>query len=163
MNTSALLAELAAAQEAARTDPLTGLGNVRALDEILGRCFREQTLFSIVLFDLASMKRANAVLGYEAVDAMLTRIGNTLRKNRGDGFAVRKGGDEFLIVLPGQGIRTARRVRDRVEKAVGVTRLRDGTRVFIAGGVAHWGGRAAFATLVLAAQRELESRKVARR
>lgn len=162
-STEHLMEELALAQAQARLDPLTGLGNLLRLDEVLGRCFREGTPFSLALFDLASMKRVNTLLGYAEADAMLTRIGSVLRTNRGDGFAVRKGGDEFLVVLPRGTIEDAERVRDRVEDAVGVLTLPDGTKVFLAGGVSRWTRGLDFGVVMLEAQRELEARKVARR
>jgi diguanylate cyclase (GGDEF)-like protein len=158
-NESNILSELASVQELARLDPLTGLGNVRVLDEIVGKCFREGTPFSLVLFDVASMKRANTLLGYGKVDEMLSKIGGALRKNRGDGSAIRKGGDEFLVVLPRGSLVDALRVRDRVEKAVGFTTLRDGTKVYIAGGVSVWTSGRPFGEILLRAQRAMESRK----
>lgn len=163
--TESLLMELAEARRQATLDPLTGLGNVRALDAVLGTCFREGTPFTIVLFDVAHMKRANEAegYGYPWVDALLTRIGGVLRQSRGDGFAFRKGGDEFLVVLPRAGVRAGRQVRDRVEKLTGVEVLEDGTPVFIAGGVARWDGTTTFGEVVDDAQQRMRRRKQAKR
>jgi GGDEF domain-containing protein len=97
------------------------------------------------------------------VDELLARIGGVLRQNRGDGFAFRKGGDEFLVVLPRATRGAARAVRDRVEEATGVEVLGDGTPVFIAGGAAEWTSGKTFNSVVSVAARRMHERKQARK
>lgn len=156
-----LSAELAEARRIASIDALTGVGTIHALDGVLGTCFRESTPFVLVLFDVAHLKAANEVEGYPWADALLARIGAVLRRHRGDGYAFRQGGDEFMIVLPGASWAAAEAVRDRVERAVGVDVIRDGTQVFLAGGIAAWGpGEKSFAQVVMQAQRRMKDRKV---
>lgn len=157
----ALREELKVERETARVDRLTGVGTLVELDHALGRCFREGSPFVLILFDVAHMKQANEVEGYPWTDAFLERVGKVLRKNRGDGYAIRKGGDEFMIVLPLETVKTAELVRDRVEKAVGVEILKDGTRVHLAGGIAAWTGFQRFEAVVEKAQRRMKSRKEA--
>ncbi len=151
--------ELAIARARAEVDALTGCGTIHALDTVLGTCFRESTPFMLVLFDVAQLKAANEVEGYPWADAFLSRVGSVLRQHRGDGYAFRQGGDEFMIVLPGGSQAAAEAVRSRIENAVGVDVIRDGTQVFLAGGIAAWGPGSSFAKVVMQAQRRMKKRK----
>jgi len=158
----ALEAELAVARNRAEVDRLTGCGTLYALDSVLGECFREGIAFELVLFDVAKLKSANEVEGYAWANKLLARVGHVLRKHRGDGYAIRQGGDEFMIVLPGATREAAELVRERVENAVGVDVIADGTAVYLAGGVASWAqGDGPFAEVLDTAQEEMKNRKAA--
>ena len=92
---------LAASQEEALTDQLTGIGNRRALMadlESLGRAGEgEQTL--LALFDLDGFKQYNDTFGHPAGDAVLELLGRRLAGAMvGTGSAYRMGGDEFCIL-----------------------------------------------------------------
>jgi diguanylate cyclase (GGDEF)-like protein len=87
----------------ATTDPLTGLGNrralTRALDEQIGRACEADPLV-LVLFDLDGFKGYNDRFGHPAGDALLVRLGANLRGYVEDsGRAYRMGGDEFCVLL----------------------------------------------------------------
>ena len=92
-------------QGEASTDPLTGLGNRRALAAALAqridRAAPTPTL--LALFDLDGFKTYNDSFGHAAGDALLTRLAAGLRavlpaETCG---AFRMGGDEFCVLLPG--------------------------------------------------------------
>ncbi|MEA2307678.1 MAG: hypothetical protein QOH43_4958 [Solirubrobacteraceae bacterium] len=98
-------AMLAASRHEALTDPLTGLGNRRALTREL-----EQRLaagpaappFVLALFDLDGFKHYNDSFGHPAGDALLERLGGKLAAHvAAAGRAFRMGGDEFCAVLEG--------------------------------------------------------------
>ncbi|HVU72052.1 MAG TPA: GGDEF domain-containing protein [Mycobacteriales bacterium] len=80
------------------SDPLTGLGNRRSLDDAL------ETLppGGIVLFvDLDHFKRWNDTYGHEAGDRLLQLFANMLRTTaRETDVTVRYGGEEFVVVSP---------------------------------------------------------------
>jgi two-component system, cell cycle response regulator len=86
----------------ATTDPLTGLGNRRALandlDERMIDASPERPLL-LLLFDLNGFKSYNDSYGHPAGDALLTRLGTALtRAVDGRGHAYRMGGDEFCVL-----------------------------------------------------------------
>jgi diguanylate cyclase (GGDEF)-like protein len=105
----ARLAELALDREAAaatlmleaRRDPVTGLANRRQLFEDLEQASRSDTPALLILYDLDGFKQYNDSFGHPAGDALLSRLGDRLRRAvAGAATAYRMGGDEFCILLP---------------------------------------------------------------
>lgn len=108
----------------ALTDPLTGLGNRRALREQLKRevrrAARYNTPLSIVVIDLDGFKAVNDRYGHLRADDLLRRLAQALRRSsRESDFPARLGGDEFVMVLPQtarpEAIRVAERIRANAE------------------------------------------------
>ncbi|MGZ6827517.1 MAG: diguanylate cyclase domain-containing protein, partial [Mycobacteriales bacterium] len=93
---------LAASRLEARTDPLTGLPNRRALYERLERDLGAGPC-SLLILDLDGFTADNDSLGHHHGDALLVEIGPRLAPVlRGEGdLLARLGGDEFAVVLPG--------------------------------------------------------------
>jgi diguanylate cyclase (GGDEF)-like protein len=85
----------------ARTDPLTGLGNRRALvDDLEAAMHSDDHEIVLCLFDLNGFKAYNDAFGHPAGDALLARLGQNLATFvTGRGTAYRMGGDEFCIVV----------------------------------------------------------------
>jgi diguanylate cyclase (GGDEF)-like protein len=106
------------ATELALTDPLTGLGNRRHLNERLQRELdRAETTgepMSICLLDLDAFKGINDSRGHEAGDEALVAVAGALRQG---GEAFRLGGDEFVLLLPDHD-------RDAAETVATAVRLR---------------------------------------
>ena len=98
------LAEKAVAlEEAAVTDPLTELGNRRALDMHV-RSLRHTSVatdtFGLLHLDLDRFKPINDVFGHAAGDFILRQVAETLRRSvKHNDFIARVGGDEFVVVL----------------------------------------------------------------
>lgn len=105
-------------REQAIRDSLTGLFNRRYLDETLprelARASREETLLSLVIMDIDHFKEINDRYGHAVGDHMLAEFGNLLQsKSRSSDVACRYGGDEFVVLLLGTGLKEAiRRVED---------------------------------------------------
>jgi diguanylate cyclase (GGDEF)-like protein len=143
-----LQSELAArrdrAEELARTDSLTGLGNRRAFDEELARSIargeRYSRPLSLVMFDIDGFKSFNDRHGHAAGDAALTAVADALRATvRLPDTAFRWGGDEFFVVLPETAPAGARAMIDRVYSAIARGAADDGgRRVSLTAGVAEW-------------------------
>ena len=97
--------ELAEAQRSAHTDPLTGLGNRRSLDEDLqssiAQAERTGRDFSLVYFDLIGLKSVNDHRGHHAGDETLRAFATALRGSaRASDHTYRVGGDEFVALMP---------------------------------------------------------------
>jgi diguanylate cyclase (GGDEF)-like protein len=118
-----LRAELA--EEAVR-DPLTGLHNRRHLDQVLAggldTAGADEGL-AVVTLDIDHFKAVNDRFGHAAGDTVLTAVARLLQASVRDGdTAVRLGGEEFLVLLPGadrgQALRRAEEMRRGVAAVV---------------------------------------------
>lgn len=99
-----LLAKSQMLEEAARTDPLTGLPNRRAIEEWASKQLRGAARhgfpFWVIVGDLDCFKSVNDTFGHDAGDTVLKQFALVLKKNtRASDICGRLGGDEFLIVL----------------------------------------------------------------
>jgi two-component system cell cycle response regulator len=86
-------------------DPLTGLYNRRFVEDRLraeiARAERHGDALMVLLLDLDAFKGINDRLGHAAGDLVLREVAHRIRKAvRASDFAVRMGGDEFLVLLP---------------------------------------------------------------
>ncbi len=109
-------------REQALRDPLTGLYNRRylgdALERELSRVKREKKSMSIIVMDIDHFKRINDSYGHQAGDQFLTAIADLIARHaRSSDIACRYGGEEFLLVMPGAGVRTAARRAEELRVA----------------------------------------------
>ena len=112
--------ETQALRDAATADPLTGLGNRRALDAALQR--HEITAGTLVVADLDKFKTLNDSLGHPAGDAALVHFARILREGvRGGDTAARIGGEEFAVWLPGAPLEVGIRIAERIRVRLGTT------------------------------------------
>lgn len=91
----------------ATTDDLTGLHNRRMLHEVDKKIAerRNQKVadeITLLFIDLDDFGKLNKKYGDDKGDEALSLLGKTIRQNiRKDDIAIRKGGDEFVIILIG--------------------------------------------------------------
>ena len=116
-----LAAEQREAVLASRTDPLTGLGNRREL-QLRCRDWAESgvTHAALLLFDIDHFKRINDIFSHATGDMVLRQIAGLLGDIGPEGsLAIRMGGEEFLLLLPGtaagDAFADAERLRLRVQ------------------------------------------------
>lgn len=117
-------------RERAYTDPLTGLANRAAVCAALERCLDVHggEGCALILGDLDGLKLVNDERGHAAGDAVLRRVADRVRELADARDVVaRIGGDEFVVIMPGAGRRSAlRRVALLAAAFGGRTRLLDG-------------------------------------
>jgi diguanylate cyclase (GGDEF)-like protein len=105
-------------------DPLTGLYNRRYLEEHLQRELlrseRRHRPLAVVMLDVDHFKRFNDRHGHAAGDALLAKVGQTLREMvRNEDVACRYGGEEFTLVLPETDREIAVRRAEEIRAAIG--------------------------------------------
>lgn len=104
-------------------DPLTGLYNRRYATQHMGKIVeRAQESggeFTVMMMDLDRFKAINDTYGHDAGDTVLKEFSRRLQENiRGVDLVARIGGEEFLVVMPDTGQDIAKRVSERLRKAV---------------------------------------------
>lgn len=107
-------------EQAAATDPLTGLLNRRGLRARVGLRRHEQ-VYALVVCDIDNFKQVNDQHGHDVGDSVLAEVGRRLRAElRPDDCAARWGGEEFLVWLAdgetGSAAAVAERLRATVER-----------------------------------------------
>ncbi len=108
----------------ALTDPLTQLANRTALNSVLSHALAETARGemppALLVLDLDSFKGINDTLGHSAGDDVLRVISRRLQDAvRETDTVARLGGDEFAVMLPKSNLVRARRVANRILKALG--------------------------------------------
>ena len=126
-----LRAEKARAQQLARADSLTGLGNRRAFDEALtaemARARRVSSTVTVALVDVDGFKKLNDRFGHLEGDRCLREVAVAITDStRGGDRAFRWGGDEVVVLLPDTDHEGAREIMSRMAERV--RRAVDGPR-----------------------------------
>ena len=129
-----------------RTDPLTRLGNRLRLREDLERlpskAARYGYVYAVMLCDVDHFKKYNDTAGHLAGDEVLRKIGDALAHGcRSGDAAYRYGGEEFLLILPGQSLLSGAIAAERLRRAIEALAIphpgiEPGGRVTISVGVA---------------------------
>ncbi len=99
-----LTEQLAALEQHAQTDPLTGLLNRAFFEEhfelLLHTAKRNKQTLVVVLIDLDDFKKINDTLGHKAGDKLLRTVARRLKDcARKSDVVARLGGDEFVLII----------------------------------------------------------------
>jgi diguanylate cyclase len=105
------------------TDPLTGLGNRKYFDRMIGVAVENALAsgepLSLLLFDIDHFKSFNDSYGHLTGDQVLRLVGLSLKQTiKGQDITARYGGEEFAVVLPNTALRQALTVADHIRRAV---------------------------------------------
>jgi diguanylate cyclase (GGDEF)-like protein len=119
-----LVAERDAARASARSDPLTGVANRRAILERIeyeiARHARTRRSFGVLVLDLDGFKLLNDRFGHLAGDDLLRDVAAALQGAiRDQDTLARMGGDEFCVLAPETSASGARTLTTRATDAVG--------------------------------------------
>lgn len=122
--------DIAKRVESARTDPLTGLLTRRFLVDqlppLLDAYRRNEEAFSLLIVDLDHFKSVNDRYGHLMGDQVLCSVSGCLTAAiRGGDAALRFGGEEFCVVLPGAPTEIALRVGERIRKMIAALPFKD--------------------------------------
>ena len=112
--------------EAARTDPLTGILNRRAIQEHLDHQVsvyqRTRQPFTILLADIDRFKEINDHYGHAVGDEVLCNITSLIQHHiRPQDLVARWGGEEFLILLPDTDLEGGMTLADRIRQQLAQT------------------------------------------
>ena len=116
--------------EAAATDPLTGLPNRRAMENLLPLSLsslkRNNQPGSFLLLDLNGFKAINDHFGHKFGDDVLRQVATALKEvQRSSDMIFRLGGDEFLAYLPGTSLQDAQQAAERFQAAIQAQSMKD--------------------------------------
>ncbi|MBB2498851.1 GGDEF domain-containing protein [Amycolatopsis echigonensis] len=122
------LAEINQLQSEARTDPKTGIFNVRGWSEsaerALARAARGGETLALLMIDLDHFKWINDTYGHPAGDDVLRTVAQTLDEiTRPKDIIGRFGGEEFLILLPDVDSTAAKVTSERIRTAIADQRI----------------------------------------
>ena len=129
-------------QTLAVTDPLTGLPNRRALNELLAAqvalARRGAQVLSVILIDVDHFKQINDQHGHAAGDSVLVQLAGLLQRQARISDSVgRWGGEEFLVVASATSISAVIELAERFRKAVAEAEFCHGRPVTISLGLAQ--------------------------
>lgn len=109
-------------REQATRDSLTGLYNRRHFNETiereLARAKRENYPVSVMMMDIDLFKEVNDTYGHVFGDEALRMLSTLIKEHiRAGDIGYRYGGDEFVVIMPGAGIETARTRAEIIRQA----------------------------------------------
>ena len=85
---------------------------------------RRAATLSVLLMDLDAFGRVNDRHGHAAGDRVLRAFADLIRQNtRDEDVVVRRGGDEFVVIMPGASKRTAQLAAERMRAALAATSI----------------------------------------
>jgi diguanylate cyclase (GGDEF)-like protein len=128
--------------ELASIDPLTGASNRRHFMQEarveLSRARRQALPLSVIMLDVDFFKSINDRFGHETGDTVLVALAATIHATlRGGDVFARMGGEEFIVMLPGQGLSDAFQTAERLRLLIAQNVLPDcPDRITVSAGVA---------------------------
>ncbi len=119
-----LRGKLEEARDNARRDPLTGLPNRRAFEEIYDEWLLAGATICLAVCDIDHFKKVNDTFGHAVGDRVLKAIGDVLGDTCSDHFVARYGGEEFVVLFNGIEVKAAERILNNARVTVADKRYR---------------------------------------
>ena len=102
------------------SDPVAIPPKKGILEREIERMLHDKKDLTVAMLDIDRFKGVNDRFGHQIGDEVLKKVGQTIlehiRSDMGD-FAIRYGGDEFLIIIP-NGLDVAQRIIERIKEEV---------------------------------------------
>ena len=132
-------------KQLASTDPLTGVYNRNGLLPLIGHYVsmeeRDRKPLALMMMDLDLFKAINDTYGHGVGDEVLRHFATLVQENvRAADIVGRWGGEEFIVMMPGQTMEEARDGAERVRAAVERATLSEGVRITVSIGLASFHG-----------------------
>ena len=111
-------------EEALMYDPLTRVFNRNKLIDILEKdgtrlAFENQEETAFMIIDIDHFKKVNDTYGHDEGDRVLVHMAEVIKKCiRAVDLAIRWGGEEFIIIMPGCSLEHAKQKADRIRREV---------------------------------------------
>ena len=123
VNELKLLKEKDVFKELSELDGLTDIPNRRSFDAkleyYLSNTLLKNLKFSLIMLDIDHFKEINDTFGHQAGDAVLSELASLIKENiRKDDFFARFGGEEFMIILNGSGIKNALEFAEKLRSKI---------------------------------------------
>jgi len=111
------------ALQLAQKDPLTGICNRAALDEMMQRelshAHRQGSSYALIILDIDHFKAVNDKYGHIVGDCALKAVVNTMAKCKRDGdLLFRYGGEEFVVLMRDTGMEGASLLAERIRSHI---------------------------------------------
>lgn len=163
-----LLAHNMQLRTAAFTDSLTQVASRERLEQRAAleivRCGLEGHSLSLLVFDIDHFKDINDKMGHSAGDQALQLLCQVVQQSlRPTDFLGRFGGDEFVVVLPQTGLRTAEQIATRIIHQLQQVRVADEYPLTASFGVAERRSDERYESLFKRADQALYQAKLAGR
>ena len=145
-------------------DELTGLYNRHFLNSIISEEIKVASTYkiplSIALIDLDHFKRVNDIYGHPVGDEVLQLTAKTIKNNiEISHFAIRFGGEKFLIVMPNTNVRQAKDIVESFRKELENSRHPVSGKITASAGLVQFNGESDFKDLYLRADKALYQAK----
>ncbi|WP_246272893.1 GGDEF domain-containing protein [Oricola thermophila] len=165
--TESLTMKSATFQQAALTDPMTGLQNRRYFDDALAQYMEEfsriERPLGIMIVDIDHFKSINDTYGHDVGDEVIKGLANTIREyTRYHDIAARIGGEEFAVVAPNVDVENLDKMANRLRLAVSDLVFNIGNvrlRITVSIGIAIWDGKEPASSLYKRADTSLYNAK----
>jgi diguanylate cyclase (GGDEF)-like protein len=123
-------------EEASITDVLTGLRNRRYMEHLKRKWLEDGQEFSAIIIDIDNFKLVNDTYGHQVGDKVLQFLSILMVETvPSEGFKLRLGGEEFLILLPNRDLEKATIIAETLRQRIEETNSPTGKPITISAGV----------------------------